>query len=66
MSFREKNSDFITIIFYKFLPDIFYKLKEDKYNAIPQWFTWEEVKGLFNFPLRWPAHLEEKRDHSVQ
>ena len=24
--------------------------------VISQWFTLEEVKGLFNFPLRWPPH----------
>ena len=65
MSFRKKNSDFITIIFHTFLPDIFYKLKDEN-NAISQWFTREEVKGLFNFPLRWPAHKEEKGDRSVQ
>ena len=28
VSFRKNNSDFITIIFHTFLPDIFYKLKE--------------------------------------
>ena len=39
MSFGKKNSDFITIIFHTFPPDIFYMLKE-------------EVKGLFNFPAR--------------
>ena len=65
MSFRKKNSDFITIIFHTFLPDIFYKLKDEN-NAISQWFTREEVKGLSNFTLRWPAHKEEKGDRSVQ
>ena len=44
----------------------FTSLKKDEYNAISQWFTREEVKGLFNFPLRWPAHQEEKGDRSVQ
>ena len=66
MSFRKKNSDFITIILHTFLPDIFTNLKKDEYNAISQWFTREEVKGLFDFPLRWPAHQEETGDRSVQ
>ena len=33
---------------------------------IPKRFTREEVKGFFNFPLRWPTHQEEKGDRSVQ
>ena len=44
----------------------FTSLEKDEYNAISQWFTWEEVKGLFNFPVRWPAHQEEKGDRSVR
>ena len=26
----------------------------------------EEIKSLFNFPLRWPVHQEEKGDRLVQ
>ena len=37
----------------------FTNLKKDECNAISLWYTREEVKGLFNFLLRWPAHQEE-------
>ena len=49
MSFRKKNSDFITIIFHTFLPDIFYKLKDEN-NAYPSDLQERKSKVSLIFP----------------
>ena len=49
MSLRKKNSDFITIIFYTFLPYIFYKLKDEN-NAYPSDLQERKSKVSLIFP----------------
>ena len=49
MSLRKKNSDVITIIFHTFLPDIFYKLKDEN-NAYPSDLQERKSKVSLIFP----------------
>ena len=63
MSFRKKNSDFITIIFHTFLPDIFYKLKDEN-NAYPSDLQERKSKVSLIFP--WGCRLIRKKKEIAQ
>ena len=63
MSFRKKNSDFITIIFHTFLPDIFYKLKDEN-NAYPSDLQERKSKVSLIFP--WGGRLIRKKKEIAQ